>query len=188
MSTHPLETYLADCRAIRTTGANAPETSFYSALSALLNEVGRHLKPKVRCVMGLKDQGAGMPDGGLFTQSQFSKRGDDKRLPGQPPERGVIEVKPVGTDVNKLVAGEQVARYWSKYRLILVTDLREFVLLGEESGATVVRERYTLAATPKDFWELARHPRKAADEQGVRFVAFLPRALAARTRSHDGRG
>src|SRR3990172_13074470 len=93
------------------------------------------------------------------------------------PERGVIEVKPVGTDVNKLVAGEQVARYWSKYRLILVTDLREFVLLGEESGATVVRERYTLAATPKDFWELARHPRKAADEQGVRFVEFIQRVM-----------
>jgi hypothetical protein len=177
VSTHPLETYLADCRAIRTTGANAPETSFYPALSALLNEVGRRLKPKVRCVMGLKDQGAGMPDGGLFTESQFSKRGDDKPLPGQMPERGVIEVKPVGTDVNKLVAGEQVARYWSKYRLILVTDLREFVLLGEESGATVVRERYTLAATPKDFWELARHPRKAADEQGVRFVEFIQRVM-----------
>ena len=53
MSLHPLETYLADCHAIRTTGANAPETSFYPALSALLNEVGRHLKPKVRCVMGM---------------------------------------------------------------------------------------------------------------------------------------
>lgn len=40
MSTHPLETYLADCRAIRATGANAPETSFYPALSALLKLQG----------------------------------------------------------------------------------------------------------------------------------------------------
>jgi len=177
VSTHPLETYLSDCYSVRATGANAPETSFYPALSTLLNEVGGHLKPKVRCVMGLKDQGAGMPDGGLFTESQFKNRNDDKPLPGQSPERGVIEVKPVGTDVNKLVAGEQVARYWSKYRLILVTDLREFVLLGEESGATVVRERYSLAATPKAFWELARHPNKAVDEQGVRFVEFLQRVM-----------
>lgn len=177
MSTHPLETYLSDCYSVRATGANAPETSFYPALSTLFNEVGGHLKPRVRCVMGLKDQGAGMPDGGFFTQAQFKKLRDDKPLPGQMPERGVIEVKPVGTDVNKLVAGEQVARYWSKYRLILVTDLREFVLLGEESGATVVRERYTLAKTPKEFWELARHPHKAADEQGVRFVEFLQRVM-----------
>lgn len=64
MSAHPLETYLSDCYSVRVTGANAPETSFYPALSTLLNEVGRHLKPKVRRVMGLKDQGAGMPDKG----------------------------------------------------------------------------------------------------------------------------
>lgn len=90
MSVHPLETYLTDCHAVRATGANAPETSFYAALSTLLNEVGLQLKPKVRCVMGLKDQGAGMPDGGLFTESQFGKRGDAEPLPGQAPERGVI--------------------------------------------------------------------------------------------------
>jgi len=177
VSTHPLETYLSDCYSVRATGANAPETSFYPALSTLFNEVGGHLKPRVRCVMGLKDQGAGMPDGGFFTQAQFKKLRDDKPLPGQMPERGVIEVKPVGTDVTKLIAGEQVARYWSKYRLVLVTDLREFVLLGEESGATVVRERYTLAKTPKEFWELARHPQKGAKEQGVRFVEFLQRVM-----------
>ena len=93
------------------------------------------------------------------------------------PERGVIEVKPVGTDMKKLTAGEQVARYWAKYRLVLVTDLREFVLLGEDSGKTIVRERYALAATPKEFWELAQHSRKAADEQGERFVEFLRRVM-----------
>lgn len=174
---HPLETYLAECRAVRATGANVPETSYYPPLAALLSEVGRHLKPKVRCFMGLKDQGAGMPDGGLFTESQYGKRADAEPLPGQMPERGVIEVKPVGADMNKLSAGEQVARYWTKYRLVLVTDLREFVLLGDESGKTVVRERYALAATPKEFWELAQHPRKVADERAERFIEFLQRVL-----------
>lgn len=177
MSIHPLETYLADCYATRATGANAPETSFYPALSTLLNEVGRHLKPRVRCVMGLKNQGAGMPDGGLFTESQFRRRGDADPLPGQAPERGVIEVKPVGSDVHLLIAGEQIGRYWSKYRLVLVTDLCEFVLLGEERGATVVRERYALGQTASEFWELARRPRKAADEHGARFVEFLQRVM-----------
>lgn len=177
MSVHPLETFLADCHAVRTTGANAPETSFYPALSTLFNEVGRHLKPKVRCVMGLKDQGAGMPDGGLFTESQFATRRDHMPLPGQMPERGVIEVKPVGADLGKLAATEQVVRYWTRYRLVLVTDLREFALLGEEGGATVVRERYRLADTTSDFWELARHPHKAATEQGERFEEFVRRVL-----------
>lgn len=177
MSVHPLETFLADCHAVRTTGANAPETSFYPALSTLFNEVGRHLKPKVRCVMGLKDQGAGMPDGGLFTESQFGTRRDQMPLPGQMPERGVIEVKPVGADLAKLAATEQVVRYWTRYRLVLVTDLREFALLGEEGGATVVRERYRLADTTPDFWELARHPHKAAAEQGERFEEFVRRVL-----------
>lgn len=177
MSAHPLETYLDECRAVRATGANVPETSYYAALSTLLNEVGRHLKPKVRCFMGLKNQGAGMPDGGLFTESQYGKRGHAEPLPGQTPERGVIEVKPVGTDVNGLAAGEQVTRYWAKYRLVLVTDLREFVLLGEESGKTVVRERYNLAATAKEFWQLAEHARKTSDQQSERFVEFLKRVM-----------
>jgi len=177
VSASPLETYLAECRAVRATGANVQETSYYPALSALLNEVGRHLKPKVRCFMGMKNQGAGMPDGGLFAESQYGKRADAEPLPGQMPERGVIEVKGVGADMKKLAAGEQVGRYWARYRLVLVTDLREFVLLGEESGKTVVRERYALAATAKDFWELATHPRKAAEEQGERFVEFLRRVM-----------
>ena len=64
---HPLETYLAEIAEIKTTGAGTKETSYYPALERLLTEVGRQLKPRVRCVMGLKNLGAGMPDGGLFT-------------------------------------------------------------------------------------------------------------------------
>jgi hypothetical protein len=74
VSVHPLETFLADCHAVRTTGANAPETSFYPALSTLFNEVGRHLKSKVRCVMGLKDQGPVCPTAD-FSLSRSSPRG-----------------------------------------------------------------------------------------------------------------
>ena len=108
MSIHPLETYLTDCLATRATGANAPETSFYPALSALLNEVGRHLKPRVRCVMGLKNHGAGMPDGGLFTESQFRRRGDAEPLPGQAPERGVIEEGSSGFRVGRPYDGDRL--------------------------------------------------------------------------------
>ena len=40
-----LETDLKDLRDIRSTGAGVAETSFYPAISNLLNEIGRLLKP-----------------------------------------------------------------------------------------------------------------------------------------------
>lgn len=79
---HPLETYLRDLRDIRSTGAAVKETSFYPPLANLLNEVGKTLKPRVRCVINLRNLGAGMPDGGLFTPSQF-QRGATIRSPGR---------------------------------------------------------------------------------------------------------
>ena len=45
--------------------------------------------------MSLRDQGAGMPDGGLFTAEQVDAK--TGHLPGRGlvPARGVIEVKPL---------------------------------------------------------------------------------------------
>jgi hypothetical protein len=63
-------------------------------LERLFNEVGKTLKPKVRCIISLANRGAGLPDGGLFTPDQFQKPTKAKPLPGQIPARGVIEVKP----------------------------------------------------------------------------------------------
>jgi hypothetical protein len=70
----PLETYLRELRDIRSLGAAVEETAYYPALASLLTEVGKKLKPKVRCIMGLQDLGAGFPDGGLFTEEQFDKK------------------------------------------------------------------------------------------------------------------
>ena len=91
---HPLETYLTEIREIHSTGGPVPEKSYYGALERLLNEVGRKLKPRVRCVPQVADTGAGSPDFGLYTSDQFQKTRDMHPLPGQLPERGVIEVKP----------------------------------------------------------------------------------------------
>ncbi len=44
--TNPLEAYLKELRDIRGTGAAVAETSFYPALSNLLNEIGKTLKPR----------------------------------------------------------------------------------------------------------------------------------------------
>jgi len=86
---HPLETYLQDLRSTRSSGAGVKETSYYPALANLLNEVGKKLKPKVRCIIHLQDTGAGLPDGGLFTEEQIR---DDVNylLAGAIPVRGAI--------------------------------------------------------------------------------------------------
>ena len=106
MSAHPLERYLAACRVAHATRAATPETAYYPAFQSLLDSAGGGLKPRVHCVMGLKDQGAGMPDGGFFTPYQFA-RGEDFRLkPGQVagPSRGVVECLPPKADVLAEVA------------------------------------------------------------------------------------
>ena len=92
---HPLEAYLTELREIRSTGGAGPEKSYYGALENLLNEVGRTLKPRVRCVSQVVDTGAGSPDFGLYTADQFQKSKDAEPLPDQLPERGVIEVKAI---------------------------------------------------------------------------------------------
>jgi len=171
-----LESYLVELSANRLAGA-VPETSGYGPLATLLNEVGRHLKPKVRCVINPANRGAGIPDGGLFVASQFQK-GVAEPLPGQLPARGALEVKPVGDDVHVVAESEQVRRYLEKYRQVLVTTYREFVLVGYDADRTPkLLESYSLSPTEVGFWSLAASPRKSAGESGERLCEFLKRCL-----------
>jgi len=174
---YPLEKYLKEIYDIRATGAATPETAYYPALSNLLNEVGKTLKPKVRCIISLKDKGAGLPDGGLFTPDQFQKT-DTEPLPGTIPARGVIEVKPVSVDAWLTAEGEQVSRYWGKYRQVLVTNLRDFLLVGQDADGNPVKlEAYRLAESEKEFWQAAAHPLRMAKVHGERFLEFLQRIM-----------
>ena len=174
----PVETYFRDLSEIRSTGANVPETSFYGALEKLLNEIGKTLKPKVRCVLQLANRGAGNPDGGLFTANQFQKGTGAEPIPGQMPERGVIEVKPTKDDAWVTVSGKQVSKYWGKYGLVLVTNYRDFVLIGKDAaGNSIKLETLRLAETEQSFWMQAAHPRKAAEKCGERFVQYLTRMM-----------
>ncbi len=177
---HPLETYLRDMAEIRATHAGVSETSYYPALANLLNAAGEHLKPKVRCILTLRDRGAGLPDGGLFTADQFRKLRSTESDPfqGQFPARGVIEVKGPDADICKTVNSEQVARYWRGYKLVLVTNYRQFVLLGSnEEGQATILETYDLAGDESAFWSDATHPVKSAQRHGDRFVEFLRRVM-----------
>ena len=114
--THPIEQYLKDMGAIRATGAGTVETSYYAALSMLLNEIGKKPNPKVLCVIQLQNKGAGMPDGGMFTADQFKSKAAKQEagtnpLKTLPPSRGVIEVKSPAEDMAGIIASEQIARY-----------------------------------------------------------------------------
>jgi hypothetical protein len=174
----PLETYLRELRDIRSTGAGVEEESYYHPLAALLNEVGKKLKPKVKCVLQLANRGAGKPDGGLFTADQFEHLSDAEPLPGQLPARGAIEVKPTKDDAWVTAEAKQVTRYWNRYRQVLVTNYRDFVLVGQDAESNpAILETYRLAESEKAFWQRAASPRSTADEQNDRFVEYLQRVM-----------
>src|SRR5207248_11250449 len=133
----------------------------YGPLANLFNEVGKSLKPRVRCIINIANKGAGLPDGGLFTPDQFQKRAKGELIEGQLPSRGAIEVKPTTDDVETVAASEQVRRYLKRYQQVLVTNYRDFILVGlDRDGNLVKRERFTLAANDAEVWKAAVQPRR----------------------------
>ena len=173
----PLEDYLRELRDIRRSGSPVPETSYYPALAALLDTVGTTLRPKVRCIVN-PSHGAGIPDVGLFTPDQFQKASAEEPLPGTKPSRGVIEAQPTSDDAFLTADSAQVSKYWKAYRQVLVTNYRDFLLVGSDSeGKPVKLEHYRLAPNESAFWTAASHPRPIAAEQGEAFVEFLKRVM-----------
>ena len=80
-------------------------------------------------------------------------------------KRGVIEIKPPNEDAWAIASGEQVSRYWGKYGLVLVTNYRDFVLIGKDSqGRSEKLETYRLSNNETDFWAMVAHPQSAATE------------------------
>ena len=178
-----VETYLTALRQIRTSGGATGERSYYPALSALLDAVGATLKPKVFCVTELADQGAGHPDVGLYAANQMQK-GQPKE--GQVPERGVVEVKSATDNAELTATGTQVGRYWSRYRLVLVTNTRDFALVGEDpAGHPVTLETFQLADSAETFNRLLETPRVFAHGVGAGLGEYLARALSHRARLAD---
>ena len=159
-------------------GASVKETSYYPALSNLFNEIGKRLKPRVRCIINLANRGAGIPDGGLFTPDQFQKPSEAEPLPGQLPARGVIEVKSTRDDAWVSADGEQVSRYWGKYRQVLVTNYRDFVLVGQDAeGKFAKLESFHLADSERAFWAAAAHPTSLAKKIEAQFEEYLLRVM-----------
>ncbi len=76
------------------------------------------------------------------------------------PERGVVEVDDIPADLSVKLGNDQVRRYLTAYGLVLVTNYREFVLLGRDARGAA--ERTWLAALGRP------------DPDTDRDTAFLP--------------
>ena len=173
-----VEAYFADLRRVRASGGATGERSRYGPLAGLLNAVGAALKPKVFCVQELADQGAGHPDFGLYAARQVQK---GRSREGQAPERGVVEVKAADDDAWLTAASGQVSRYRGRYRQVLVTNTRDFVLVGEDAAGRPARlESLRLADDAEDFARRLEHPRAFARETGASLAEYLARALSHR--------
>ena len=176
--TAAVEAYFADLGRVRASGGATGERSSYGPLANLLNAVGAAIKPKVFCVGELADQGAGHPDFGLYAAKQV-RRGRPRE--GQIPEHGVVEVKASDDDAWTTAAGEQVGRYWGRYQLVLVTNTRDFVLVGDDAtGRPAKLESFRLAASADDFGRKLERPHAFAREFGTGLGEYLARALSHR--------
>ena len=176
--TAAVEAYFSDLGRVRASGGATGERSSYGPVANLLNAIGATLRPKVFCVGELADQGAGHPDFGLYAAKQV-QRGRPRE--GQVPERGVVEVKSSHEDVRAGAVREQVGRYWTRYRLVLVTNLREFVLVSEDGqGHEATLETFRLASSDAEFERRLQTPRTFARDVGTGFGEYLCRALSHR--------
>ena len=172
------EGYFADLRRVRASGGATQERSLYGPLDNLLTAVGATLRPKVFCVQELADQGAGHPDFGLYAAKQVQKGAPRE---GQTPECGVVEVKPPADDAWLTASSDQASRYWGRYRLVLVTNARDFVMLGEDAhGRPATLETLRLAGSESDFLRRLENPRAFARDAGARLGEYLARALSHR--------
>ena len=181
-----VEEYLGDLRRVRVSGGATGERSGYGPLANLLNEIGGGLRPKVFCVGELADQGAGHPDFGLYAAKQVQRGGLPKD--DQLPEHGVVEVKSAEDDAWLTAESAQVSKYLGRYRQVLVTNYRDFLLVGEDANGNPARlESFRLAEDADDFETKLEKPRAFAGRVGVRLGEYLRRVLSHRARLAEPR-
>ena len=177
--TAAVQEYFADLRRVRASGGATQERSLYGPLGNLLTAVGATLRPKVFCVQELADQGAGHPDFGLYAAKQV-QRGAPRD--GQTPERGEwSRSSPRRTTRGSRRRVATASRYWGRYRLVLVTNARDFVLVGEDaSGRPATLETLRLASTEGEFLSRLEKPHAFARDEAARLGEYLARALSHR--------
>jgi hypothetical protein len=90
----------------------------------------------------------------------------------------VVEVDDIPAELSVKLGSEQVRRYLAAYGLVLVTNYRDFALLGTDArGRPERRESFSFGcASAEAFFAMARDPRRPAGE-AARFAEFLERVL-----------
>jgi hypothetical protein len=172
------EAYFRELRDVHSSGSAVKETSYYGPLANLLNAVGKQVVPRVHCIVHLQNKGAGIPDGGLFTEDQLRRNGTGELSEGVKPLRGVIEAKSASEDVGTVAGSKQVTRYWQSYRQVLVTTYREFLLVTTDAvGEQTTAESFSLAGTEAEFWQVIQHPELLAKEKGQQLIEYLKRVF-----------
>lgn len=177
----PLETYLKAVREIRFSGEAVPETSYYGAFESLVNAIGETLSPRVRCIINIRNRGAGIPDGGFFTADQFTETLTDHSQPGwggQVPARGVLELKSAKQEMGEIFELPQVMGYLDKYSQVLISNFRQFLLVGRDAAGNPVKlEAYNLAESDSAFLDAMTHPQKTKGIHDKRLAEYLKRVM-----------
>jgi hypothetical protein len=174
----PLARFLEAVHAVHATGAAVPETSYYPAIARLLEDVGGLLSPKVRPVINIRDQGSGIPDGGLFVVRAGGPVTAADPMFASIPERGAVEVKPPDRDLTKVATSRQVRNYLDRYGKVLVTTMRDWTLVvADPAGRAKRAESFQLASSDDQFWAIAARRDRTVDTVQDDFVAFLRRAM-----------
>jgi len=113
---------------------------------------------------------------GLFVAARGARL-DDWPETSQP-ERGVVEVDDIPADLSVKLRSAQVARYLAAHGLVLVTNYRDFALLGRDAqGRAETREQFSFGCRDADaFFALARGDARPPG-LAARFAEFLERVL-----------
>src|SRR5207245_5749404 len=69
-------------------------------------------------------------------------------------------------------------KYFDRYRLVLITNYREFRLIGEDkSGKAIELDRYTIAKDETAFWSITARPGPMAEAHSIHLDEFLRRVM-----------
>ncbi len=90
----------------------------------------------------------------------------------------MVEVKSPETDLLAAELREQASGYWRQYQLVLVTNLRQFKLVGRSAaGVETLLESFSIADSPAAFERRLERPRAFAGDVGTGLGEYLVRAL-----------
>ena len=99
-----------------------------------------------------------------------------------------MEVKSAEDDAWQTANSDQVSKYWGRYRQVLVTNYRDFVLVDLDRNGNPARlERFQLAADAEDFDRQLEKPRAFAGRVGVGLGEYLRRVLSHQARLAEPR-